>query len=366
MKQIFWLTGSCFFDVDENIVPLMSKQYDIYWFVIRQSDSFYSKEDIEAHMKRNHVRGEVVDWPRLRSLASLTMYISLIKDLKKRNPDILYINYPGVPYLFPLLHVMRFDKSKVIYACHDFILHVQVKHQKFLQAYANFILKKFENFQLFSRTQATLFNQQFAKKSFYAPLALKGFGAPSATAKKDHEKTVFLFFGNIHKRKGIEYLIEATNRLAQTYKGQFIVRIYGDCENWEEYEKLITDKECFDLAIRRVENHEIPDLFASSDYLILPYKEVTQSGPLLISYYYKVPVIASNHDGFKEYIDHGTTGFLFQNADPQSLSQVMESILRKEYDYSTICKNLSQFIEENNSLESIVARYDKGFTQLIK
>ena len=31
-----------FFDVDENVVPKVSKLYDLYWVVLRQSVSFYS------------------------------------------------------------------------------------------------------------------------------------------------------------------------------------------------------------------------------------------------------------------------------------------------------------------------------------
>ena len=364
MKQLFWLTGSCFFDVDENIVPRMSKEYKIYWFILRQPESFYSKKDMENHLKKYHIEGEVVDWPRLRSLQSLKMYISLIHKMQSLNPALIYINYPGVPYLFPLLHVMRVDKSKIVYACHDFILHVQVKHLRFLQAYANFILKKFQNFQLFSKTQALLFQEKFGKNYFYAPLALKGFGSPTVD-KVQNEKATFLFFGNIHRRKGIEYLIEATNILASKYPDKFIVRIYGDCEHWDEYEKRIRDKTCFDLAVRRVENDEIANLFATSDYLVLPYKEVTQSGPLLISYYYNLPVIASNHDGFKEYITPGETGFLFENENSESLASVMEQIIQKKYDNSVIRHNLSEFIAENNSLEKIVALYSEGFNKII-
>ena len=365
MKQIFWLTGSCFFDVDENIVPLMNKKYDIYWFILRQPESFYTKQEIENHLKKNKIKGEVVDWPRLRSFQSLKMYYSLINKMKSQNPDVIYINYPGVPYLFPLLHIMRMDKHKIIYACHDFILHVQVEHQQFLQAYANFILKKFQNFQLFSRTQAALFHKQFSKNYFYAPLALKGFGAPSTT-QTDKDKTTFLFFGNIHRRKGLEYLIEATNQLSSRYKGKFTVRIYGNCEHWDEYEKLITDTTCFELAIRRVENDEIANLFSTSDYLILPYKEVTQSGPLLISYYYNLPVIASDHDGFREYISHGESGFLFQNENPTSLASVMEQIIQNKYDNAAIRHNLSNFIAENNSLEKIIELYSEGFERLTR
>ena len=35
-----------------------------------------------------------------------------------------------------------------------------------------------------------------------------------------------------------------------------------------------------------ISEDEIADLFNNADYLMLPYRDVTQSGPLLIAYYF--------------------------------------------------------------------------------
>ena len=48
-----------------------------------------------------------------------------------------------------------------------------------------------------------------------------------------------------------------------------------------------------------MKNDEIILYFQEADYLVLPYDESTQSGPLLIAYNYNIPVIASDIELFK-------------------------------------------------------------------
>lgn len=60
---------------------------------------------------------------------------------------------------------------------------------------------------------------------------------------------------------------------------------------------------------RRIDDEEIPELFTKSDYLVLPYEDVAQSGPHMIAYNYNLPVIASDIDGFKERVVDGENGF---------------------------------------------------------
>ena len=366
MKKIFWLTGSSFFDVDENLVPSLKSKYDIYWVIVCQNKSFYSKEYMVEHMRKNNIKGCVIPWPKLRSFRSFLKYNNLASEIKKGNYDLYYINFLGVPYMFPLFLLRGIDRKKLIYACHDFVDHVQIKNRKFISNYKKIIFRFFYNFQLFSLTQLHLFEEKFkSKKCFFAPLALKGFGVPDRTVK-DEKKIVFLYFGKIEDRKGIEYLIQAGNVLNEKYGDRFLIRIYGNCNTWSKYESLFKSTKCFELKIRRIENEEIPNLFSTSHYLILPYKDVTQSGPLLISYYYNVPVIASNHDGFREYIKHGVTGFLFETQNYKSLAYTMEEIILSKYSYQEICNNLSVSIKKNNSLESIVDRYETGFNEILK
>ena len=203
------------------------------------------------------------------------------------------------------------------------------------------------------------------KNTFYAPLALKGFGV-AKESEIARDKVVFLFFGSIRENKGLEYLIAAANKLYEKYGNKFVVKIYGGCSNWEHYSKIIRYNECFDLQIRRIENDEVANLFSASDYLILPYKDVTQSGPLLISYYYGIPVIASDHDGFREYIQDKENGFLFNNRDSNDLYCVMSRILDGNYNDKKIKENLLKFVSDNIEIEKIITLYDKAFGEIIK
>lgn len=363
MKKIFWLTGSSFFDVDERIVPVLNKEYDIFWFILRQKESFFTKEDISNYMVQTKVKGIVVDWPKLRSVQSLYMYYKLAKRIKQERFDLMYINFLGLPYMFPLFHLLSVDKRKLIYACHDFVDHMNIKSRGFISKYKMFIFRHFNHIQLFSKTQQMLFSEIYANNTFYAPLSLKGFGKP--TTNKKIESLVFLFFGKIQQRKGVEYLVKAGNIVNKKYKGKFTIRICGACDEWEYYQNMIEDRSCFELEIRRIENDEIPNIFNCADYLVLPYKDVTQSGPLFISYYYELPVIASNHAGFKEYIEHGKNGFLFENENSNDLACIMERIIEGRYDYPVVKTNLHTFIEKNISLDSIIHKYKESFDKIM-
>lgn len=231
-----------------------------------------------------------------------------------------------------------------------------------MKNYQAFIFDHFHNFQLFSANQLRLFKQKYPDKNyFYASLCLKDFGPSDATP--DSKRVVFTFFGFIRENKGLEYLIQAGNLLARKYTNQdFIIRIYGYHPNWEEkYGKLIEDPSIFDLNISRIPNEEIPDIYCSTHYLMLPYIDVTQSGPLFIAYNYNVPVIASDLEGFTEYVKHEETGFLFENKNPVSLYKIMEQAIEQHDKYATIKKNLNLYIKQNLLLESIITKYINYF-----
>lgn len=365
-KKIVWITGTCFFDVDENVVPKVSKLYDLYWVVLRQSVSFYSLEYIRNFMRQNEIKGYVSNLGRMSSFQAFKNYLSIIHLIKSEKYDLIYVNFMGLPYLFPLLLWLGINPNKIVYPCHDFLDHVDIKNRRAISIYKKYIFQNFKHFQFFSKSQQNLFLEKYKKKNtFYAPLALKGFGV-AKESEIARDKVVFLFFGSIRENKGLEYLIEAANKLYEKYGNKFVVKIYGGCSNWEHYSKIIRYNECFDLQIRRIENDEVANLFSASDYLILPYKDVTQSGPLLISYYYGIPVIASDHDGFREYIQDKENGFLFNNRDSNDLYCVMSRILDGNYNDKKIKENLLKFVSDNIEIEKIIALYDKAFGEIIK
>ena len=365
MKKIAWITGSNFFNVDEPLMRELSKCFDITWVVFVNKNE--KEKDLLYKMFYDvRVKGEIKEYDRLRSFKTLLIYIKTINKLKNTSPDLYYIDYLGMPYFFPVIRLLGIEQGKLVYACHDFIDHVNIKRRKILIKYKKFIFNMVGTVKLFSKTQYDLFKSKYTNiRSFFSPLCLQYYGEPTER-KNDDGKVHFLFFGSIRENKGLDILIHATNKLSEKYSDSFVVSICGGCENWSEYGKLIKNDECFNFVIRRIDNGEIPNLFTTSDYLVLPYRDVTQSGPLSIAYSYNIPVIASDHDGFKEFIKDGVTGLLFKDGNVDDLVHVMEDAILKQFNYNKMRELLKSYTDKYLTNDKIIEQYKDMFIKLLE
>jgi glycosyltransferase involved in cell wall biosynthesis len=362
MKKIVWITSDFFIDVDIHVLTFLKEKYEIVWLIpfSKKRTTTYNLDDINNFCLENKIEYQVYDLKyRYRNLKIIGIYYQIIKEIKKQNPDIIYLNFAGLVYFIPLLHLLIKNVTKII-AIHDVISHVGA-NSLFMKIHRIFIFKYINNFHVYSKTQLECFKKKYKHKNvFYAPLFMKNFGNSFSIPPKD--LIHFLFFGLIRHNKGLEYLIEAANNLAKKYEKLFKITIAGNTDNWDFYEKLIDNKNVFDLKIGVIDNKEIPELFCTSHYLVLPYRDITQSGPLLISYNYNIPVIASNLDGFKEYIQDKHNGFLFETENSLALLQVMENIiLSKNTGYKEIKDNLTHYVKNNISVEFIIEQYKTIF-----
>lgn len=365
MKKIGWITGSNFFNVDEPLMTSLRKQFDITWIVlVKETDP--NKEDIRAKFVATGVEGRVVEYPRLSSLSTIKVYNGIFSDFKRKKVDAIYVDFLGMPYFFPLLWLRGIRGSKVIYACHDYVDHVNIEKRKIIVRYKKFIFGYAKKFKFFSQTQQKLFLADHpSKQTFCTPLVMQSYGEPSVTKKADDGRVTFLFYGSIRENKGVDVLIKAANQLYEAYPDRFTVKIYGFTKNWEKYRSLIKHPECFDLKIEYVKNEDVANLFASSDFLVLPYKDVSQSGPMSTAFYYNVPVIAADHDGFKEFIDDKSDGFLFEKNSPDDLCRVMAEIIEGKYHLNLVRANLKAKVEKVFSIDSIINEYVKGLNEMV-
>ena len=157
----------------------------------------------------------------------------------------------------------------------------------------------------------SFFQKHFpSSRVFKIPLALKDFGVPTIVKPKDGIIR-FLSFGTINYAKNIDLLIDAACVLYDKGYRNFRVSINGMCKDWSFYQTKIKYPELFDIDIRSIDNSEIANLFASTDYFVQPYRVVSQSGPTKIAFNYNIPIIASNLLGFSDEILEGVNGYLF-------------------------------------------------------
>jgi glycosyltransferase involved in cell wall biosynthesis len=152
----------------------------------------------------------------------------------------------------------------------------------------------------------------------------------SAEAKRQLEisssdKTL-LFFGNIARYKGLDYLVAAFEELLKkdrNYRLLIVGKPKGPESYWNTVRRTIASSSIGDRVVAKIEY--VPDAetelyFKAADVLILPYAHVFQSGVLFLGYSFGLPAIAADVGSLKEEIIEGKTGFVFKPRDSSDLA----------------------------------------------
>jgi D-inositol-3-phosphate glycosyltransferase len=153
---------------------------------------------------------------------------------------------------------------------------------------------------------------------------------------KTGEKTM-LCFGRLRPYKGIEYLLSAFDQLSAEGENYRLI-IAGEAKKGSEkyYEDLqaAIDRHPYrDRIIDRIEF--IPDQDAelylkAADVMVLPYKDIFQSGVLFLAYSFGLPVVATDVGSFREEIIEGKTGFLCQPCDSADLARALKTYFESD------------------------------------
>ena len=356
---------------EREILAALNKHVDLLFVCPYQQNNNYSIKDVSSFCEANNIKFIINDFTNCRASnpARIVKDFKLVSKIKKFNPEITYIEAFGSPYFAIYSRVFLGSKNTII-AIMDYKLHQRSMGQfKISEKYYRFIqLKFYKNFQFFSYSQEKLFLKEHpSKTSFVIRLFLVGTNLPKEEQNSQNRKPNLLFFGRIFFYKGVDVLIKAANLLAKKRR-DFKIIIAGNCKNWnEEYQPLIENPDVFDLRIRYISAEELADLYNKSDYLITPYREVTQSGPLLRAYYYDLIPIASDEDGFTEYIDHGKNGFLFKNESVEDLAKVLEKVLNlTNFEKHSILNQIELFKTIEFDLDNVVKKYINMFDSIAK
>jgi len=144
------------------------------------------------------------------------------------------------------------------------------------------------------------------------------------------EDRPILFFGRITPYKGLEYLIAAF-RLVLARGGEYRLIIAGKPDKCDEYWSAIRQEIRADVERGQIllKDEFIPDeetevYFKAADALVLPYRNVYQSGVLFLGHSFGLPVLAADVGSLKDEIVEGKTGFSFKPEDPVDLARAIE------------------------------------------
>jgi glycosyltransferase involved in cell wall biosynthesis len=171
--------------------------------------------------------------------------------------------------------------------------------------------------------------------------ALTSAEAKQRLGLRQDEKAI-LFFGRIRPYKGIEHLLAAFHLVLANGTNYRLVIAGEPKKGSEEYRDEIQrvvktefKPENIILRIQFIPDEEMELYLKAADVLVLPYKEIFQSGVLFLAYSFGLPVVATDVGSFREEIVEGQTGFISKPDDPAEFAKAIET-----YFASDLFKNL--------------------------
>ncbi len=143
-------------------------------------------------------------------------------------------------------------------------------------------------------------------------------------------KKAILFFGRIAPYKGLEYLVTAFKKLLNNCDDYMLI-IAGRPDNCAQYWGPLREAIQKDLQMGRIllKAEFIPDevtevYFKAADVLVLPYKDIFQSGVLFTGHNFGLPTIVADVGSLHENVIEGETGFVFTPGDAAGLAATIE------------------------------------------
>lgn len=232
-------------------------------------------------------------------------YLSIIKKVKRKNPDIKIVTvahnikpHDSFPFSEQLL-TSFLEKNDVVIT-----LSSQVE-KEFVDTHVSTLHKKLFH-PIYTAEPPALSRSELKQKYNYS-----------------ESEQIVLFFGLIRPYKGLDIFIEALNKidikalkLRPLVAGEFY-------EAKQPYLDLIKEehRDSYIFMDHFLSNDEVGEVLSISDLLVLPYKSASQSGIFANAVNYHLPVLASNHPGLTEHIEHQKNGLIFTNLDVEDAAK---------------------------------------------
>jgi glycosyltransferase involved in cell wall biosynthesis len=187
-------------------------------------------------------------------------------------------------------------------------------------------------------------------------------------------KKAILFFGHITPYKGLEYLIEAFERLS-AQRDDLCLVIAGGPKNCEDYWNQLQQMAASGVRESRITLRPqfIPDAdteiyFKAADVLVLPYTHVYQSGVLFLGYSFGLPALAADVGSLGDDIVEGETGFLFKSQDVSELARAIERYFSSDLfgDLPAQRTQIRRFAVERHSWDEVGKLTTEVYSRLLQ
>jgi glycosyltransferase involved in cell wall biosynthesis len=249
--------------------------------------------------------------------------LSWIKAGRAASGDIIHIQhwqrYATFMYCF-IVPILKYRKKKILISVHNITPHEKKKHIIIIDKILNLFVFHFADcFIVHNDRNRELFKKIYNvnNKKIYIiglgvniPQIMRKISKSKAREqlKIQNNKKVLLYFGYIWKYKGIDILLYSLEKIAKEIKDVLLVIAGQPLTNWDEYEKIIKNKDLNKFILKHLKYISEPDLemfFSAADLIVLPYAPPfdTHGGVAAFAIGMKKPLVVSDIGGLPEFVD---------------------------------------------------------------
>ncbi|MGD2087735.1 MAG: glycosyltransferase family 4 protein [Candidatus Aminicenantes bacterium] len=346
LTLLFVFSGDCFkqgvLDIDLRKIPYgLSTAPEIIQDLIPAPVNNFIDRKFKIWILRTPSRKIVKDI----KLKNYFLCRKTAKEIHRGNFDVIHFNGTSGFLLYFYWILRRYPK---IWTLHDYISHSGEFSRKgalvnkfytkldfeFIQHY-EYLKKEFcRYFQIDPTKVHQIYSGEFN--------IFKYFGQK----KIDIPGNYILYFGRISRYKGLDYLIEAFELLAERIDNVTLViagagRLWFDINKHEGQNKII-------FLNRYIPTEELNHLVNNCMFVVTPYLDATHSAVIMTSFAYNKPVVSSNVGGVSEVIRDNKNGRLVPPANPVLLSEAMFELLKNPGKLKTFSKYIERMKTKGN------------------
>ncbi|MFC1682144.1 glycosyltransferase family 4 protein [Nanoarchaeota archaeon] len=141
--------------------------------------------------------------------------------------------------------------------------------------------------------------------------------------KEFRDKKIIFYIGYLNARKGVNYLIEAFNKLNRK---DSVLLIAGTGDQEKRLKEMIRENQNIKFLGYK-EGIEKANYLSIADLFIFPTLYDVWGHVVAESFYYGCPVICTDKAGAKELIEEGETGFIIKDKNVEELAKAMKKLL---------------------------------------
>lgn len=282
----------------------------------------------------------------LRAIEVILNYVVIAFYILIKRPDILHVQWlpltevSSIEYYVLALYKNLCPKMRVFLTAHNVYPHNSnvVRKALYKERFLK-VDKVIDGYMVHLNSSKVMMQKEFGISEDRLHVAYHGLYIPDGYTPNDHisEKVNIILYGYQTLYKGADLLVDAVGMLSNEMRDRISVNIIGSTDS--KLYALYSEKASrlgINWINRFVTDEELYTAIGSSDLILLPYRNISQSGVLLLALSYRKPILTSDLPSFKETLEGYPNDYFFKTEDPKSLSEMIERFISGQIDKNRI------------------------------